>query len=214
MNAKVNFGKTDWNTKKGGNDFLSLNKDGQYELRIIGDAPFEYAIHWAEDENGNTKKVNCAGRGCVLCADGNKAQVKYLLEVLNQTEASPDNGKCQIVEFGTQVFNQIAALKNNKYWGDPRLYNILVDRLKARGPSDMYQVMAVGQKGELDASLAAKAVEFKERIESVMGKFASPSKNEEILEKLGKNKPKESASLEAGATESAAVAEDDGDWNF
>lgn len=187
MIERVTFGKTNWDRpmQSGGgitDDFLQLNKDGAYEIRVIGDAPFEFAIHWVDDDKGNSKRFKCAGRGCVLCKDGHKPQVRYLLEIMNRKDG--ENNKCQIVEFGPQVYNQIVALNNNKYWGDPKNYDILIDRSKARGPSDMYQVMAIGNKGPLPQELTSRAEEFKRRVESVIAKIAEPAKNEEILKKL------------------------------
>ena len=186
VSDKVTFGKTSWDTPRlsggSGDDFLQLNKDGQYELRVIGEAPFEFAIHWHDDVNGQMRKVKCAGRGCVLCKEEHRAQIRYLLEVMNRQEGN----RCQLVEFGPQVYNQIVALNNNKHWGDPSQYDIVIDRSKARGPSDMYQVMAVGSKGPLPPDQAASAAEFRGRIESLINKVAGPAKNEEILKKLGR----------------------------
>jgi len=185
MTGQVTFGKTSWSNPLptsggGGDDFLNLNKDGQYVLRVIGEAPFEYAAHWADDVNGQIRRLKCAGRDCVMCKEGVKAQVRYLLEVIDI-----DNSEAKIVEFGTQVYKQIHALYNNKHWGDPRGYNLMIDRNKARGPSGMYQVMPLG-KEELDAETKAAAIAFKDRVKEVMLKFAEPASNEENLKKLGR----------------------------
>ena len=59
MTDRVTFGKTSWDApapSMGGNDdFMQLNKDGQYVVRILGDSPLEYAVHWTEDVNGNKR---------------------------------------------------------------------------------------------------------------------------------------------------------------
>lgn len=216
MSDTVTFGKTSWDTPRpmgggGSDDFLQLNKDGQYELRIIGESPYEFAIHWTEDVNGQTRRVKCAGRGCVLCKEDHKPQIRYLLEVMNRQE---DN-KCQLVEFGPQVYNQIVALNNSKHWGDPSKYDILIDRSKARGPSDMYQVMAIGAKGELNPDEAAKAAEFRTRIESVISKVACAATNDEILQKLGRTSGSSSTSWSQTQTASPSTSSsDDSDTDF
>jgi hypothetical protein len=225
MTDTVTFGKTTWDTPRtsgGGNgdDFLQLNKDGQFEVRIIGDTgPSEFAVHWTEDVDGQTRRVKCAGPGCILCKEDHRPQIRYLLEVMNRGE---DN-KCQIVEFGPQVYNQIVSLNNNKHWGNPGTYDILIDRSKARGPSDMYQVMPIG-KSDLPADQLAKASEFKARIESVIEKIVSPAGNDEILKKLGRiAEDGTSADWSSGPTAAAAtpsagpgtdVVEDDDDFEF
>lgn len=212
--TRVTFGKTSWDSPApggtGGDDFLNLNKDKQYIVRIIGEAPFEYAAHWAEDESGQLRRIKCAGRDCVLCKEGVKSQVRYLLEVIDV-----DNDVPKIVEFGPQVYNQIRALYNNKHWGDPRGYNIVIDRDKSRGPAGMYQVMPLG-KEDLSADMKAAAVEFKDRIKEVIAKFAEPSTNEEILQKLGR--VKDEADTSWGDSDekpkAAEVVEDDEDFDF
>jgi len=221
MNNTVTFGKTSWDTPHvsggGRDDFLQLNKDGQYELRIIGTAPSEFAVHWTEDVNGQTRRVKCAGRDCLLCKENQRPQIRYLLEVMNRAE---DN-KCQLVEFGPQVYNQIVALNNSKHWGAPNTYDILIDRSKARGPSDMYQVMAIGAKGELPADEEAKATEFRLTIESVVEKVSQPSSNDEILKKLGRVSENGTVNSSWSEPKTQTVGpttvvndEDDEDFNF
>lgn len=222
MTGRVTFGKTSWDTPApttggGGDDFLHLNKDGQYILRVIGEAPFEYAAHWAEDVNGQKRRVKCAGRDCVLCKEGVRPQVRYLLEVINfKNNNDTSTGETKIVEFGAQVYNQIRSLYNNPHWGDPRGYNIMIDRDQKRGPSGMYQVMPLG-KEELNTELKAASVEFKDRIKEVLGKFAEPSTNEEILMKLGRVQNDENSSWSSDTEENApaeGVADDDEDFDF
>lgn len=219
--ATVTFGQTSWDSPSagGGNsgdDFLHLNKDGQYNLRIISESPYEYAVHWADDVNGNVRRVKCSGPGCILCKEGVKPQVRYLIEVI---DLDNDNVP-KIVEFGAQVFNQIKALYGSKHWGDPRGYDIEIDRKKSRGPSGMYQVMPLN-KEPLDADTKAAAVAFKDRIKEVIGKFAEHSTNDEILEKLGRVEASQSASDWASKAQEIPAAEessggdaDDEDFDF
>lgn len=185
MTERVTFGKTSWDSpppSTGGNDdFMQLNKDGQYVVRILSDSPLEYAVHWTEDVSGNKRRVKCASRDCILCQEGIKPQLRYLIEVLNK-----DTDEAKLIEFGPQVFNQIASLRNNKHWGDPRGYDIMIDRDKNRGPSGMYSVMPLG-KEPLSEEQKAVVISFMDRMKETVGKFATAATNEEILKKLGRD---------------------------
>lgn len=184
MTDKVTFGKTSWDSpapSMGGNDdFMQLNKDGQYVVRILSESPFEYAIHWTEDVNGQKRRVKCASRDCLLCQEGIKPQLRFLIEVLNK-----ETDEAKLIEFGPQVFNQIASLRSNRHWGDPRGYDIMIDRDKNRGPSGMYSVMPLG-KEPLTEEQKAVVIAFMDRVKDVVGKMAAASTNEEILKKLGR----------------------------
>lgn len=185
----TSFGQTSWDAAQSGgggrDDFLNINKDGQYSVRTLSD-PFTYSVHWVEDETKQIRKVNCAGRGCILCKEAAagvegsaKAQIRYLLEVLSR-----DDNKCHLIEFGPQVFNGIKVLVSSKHWGDPKGYDILIDRDKSRPPSSIYQVMPVG-KTEMSLEDKAAIKEFMERID--LSNFVQPSTNESILKKLGRD---------------------------
>ena len=205
------FGQTSWDSSPSSgsrDDFLNLNRDGQYTLRILSE-PFSYSVHWVENAGKEVRKVNCAGRGCLLCKEAAagvvgsaKAQVRYLLEVLNR-----DTGKCQMVEFGPQVFSGIKKLVSNKHWGDPKTYDIVIDRNKANSPN-VYAVMPVG-KTELTLEDRAAIKEFMERMD--LSVFTQPSTNEQILKKLGREEgaaSTEGASASAGAKPATASAFD------
>lgn len=209
--TRVTFGKTSWDSNhrganNGSDDFLSINKDGHYEIRVIAEAPSEFAVHWVDDENGNSRRVKCAGPDCVLCKEGHKPSLRYLLEVISRDEEAP-----KLVEFGPQVFNGIVALRDSKHWGDPRMYDILIDREKKRGPSDMYKVMAIGSKAPLSPEDEEMAKEFLERIEPVVVKVSAAATNEEILEKLGRTP---GSTPEKSPEPDLDVSSDDTDFDF
>lgn len=212
--SRVTFGKTSWDNPapgaSGNDDFLRLQKDGAYTVRIVGDAPFEYATHWTQDAEGNNRRVNCAGRGCVLCEEGMKASIRYLIEVVDV-----DSGKPKIVEFGPQVYNQIRALRANRHWGDPRGYSIVIDKNKSRGPSGMYMVTPLS-KEPLDDEIKAAVVEFKDRIKEVIAKVSEPSTNEEILQKLGRVEAADSNESwsDNGSEEASSSSEEEEDFDF
>ncbi len=209
------FGKLDsWETeaKEGGafdkNDFLNMKDDKVYAIRIGQDAPCIYAIHWAKDANGKAKRINCAMTDCPLCAEGNNAQQKYLIAAINR-----ERGRVQLVEFGRQVYNQIVKLRKDKDWGDPRSYDIKIDKDRARGMTDTYRVTPVPRgMGPLNAEEELMVKDFLARVS--VDKFAQPSKVEEINRKLGRSDSAEPTSpfVANGAPKSAVVADDDFDF--
>lgn len=161
-------------------DFLNMKDDGKYLLRIVQDGPCIFAIHWATDVQGRARRVNCALNDCPLCAEGNKAQPKYMIAAINR-----ERGRVQLVEFGKQVYNQIVNLRKDKDWGDPRQFDIKIDKDRSRGISNTYIVTAVPRNmGPINQEESLMAKDFLSRVNAE--KFAQPSKLEEILRKLGR----------------------------
>jgi hypothetical protein len=211
--AQQAFGKLDsWlpeGNSGGGNagydkdDFLNMRDDGKYLLRIVQDGPCIFSIHWAEDVQGKVRRVNCSMDNCPLCAEGNKAQSKYLIAAINR-----ERGRVQLVEFGKQVYNQIVALRKDKDWGDPKNYDIKIDKDRSRGISNTYAVAPVPRNiGPINQEEALMARDFLERVNAE--KFAQPYKVEEILRKLGRaegGSPSAKSTFKTAGAPAAAVA--------
>lgn len=194
-------------------DFLNMKDDGKFLLRIVQDAPCVFAIHWANDVQGRPRRVNCAMNDCLLCAEGNKAQPKYLIAAINR-----EKGRVQLVEFGKQVYNQIVNLRKDKDWGDPRNYDIKIDKDRSRGISNTYIVTAIPRNmGPINQEETLMAKDFLARV--VAEKFAQPAKAEEILRRLGRSSSQTAdagstfRSAAAPAAKVASVADDD-DFDF
>jgi hypothetical protein len=210
-----NFGQVAWGEEIS-NQYLSFKKDGDYNLRFLND-PYMYAVHWVVDAQGKTRKVNCAGKDCVLCKEvaagllpeSCKAKTTYVVEVLNK-----DLNKCQILEFTKSVYVGIGILKKKKAWGDPRHYDIVVTKDKsAADPKLIYTVSPGGAKEPLTPEELQKVEDFLKT--SNLAEIAEPSTNDVILRKLGRIEsevpPAQLASGASGAVAAVASAED---FNF
>lgn len=163
-------------------DFLNMKDDGVYVVRVITDGPpWQVAQHWANNVEGKVRKVNCVGRDCPLCLEGNEVQVKFLLGVLNR-----ENNRCQVMEFGKQVYSQIKKYNSDLDWGNPQSYDLKIDKSKARGPSATYLITGKPTGiGPITADEQAKVKEFLARIN--FDKLSAPSTVAEILRKLGRD---------------------------
>jgi hypothetical protein len=226
--AKVTFGQLDsWDaaSSSGGTDkedFLNMKDDGIYQLRTVTTgAPFEFAVHWAENVEGKARKINCAGRDCLLCKEGNNAQVKYMIAALNR-----EKGRVQVVEFGKQVYMALKKLAFDPDWGDPRGYDIKIDKDRSRGASATYMVTAKPTgMGPITAEEQVKVKEFLARVN--LDRLSAPALEDEILRKLGRkgaqpataqspwnSRSSVSAPKQASPAPTAAEASDDDDFNF
>lgn len=196
-------------------DFLNMKDDGKYLLRIVQDGPCIFAIHWANDAQGRPRRVNCSLTDCPLCAEANKAQPKYLIAAINR-----ERGRVQLVEFGKQVYNQIVNLRKDKDWGDPRNYDVKIDKDRSRGISSTYIVTAVPRNmGPINQEEALMVKDFLARVSAE--KFAQPAKVEEIMRKLGRSEGHSAdatASFKSGgsvaAVKAAATIAEDDDFDF
>lgn len=210
------FGRVSWGEKvrsgNGGNDFLRLSKDGSFEYRILGADAFAFATHWAKDNDGGTKTVRCAGKDCVLCKEGNKIKVRYSIEAYSLDEKRPG-----ILELTGQAYAGLQGIANNPKFGDPRKYNIMITRDKARAPSAMYVVNFIG-RDELDPDARKLCVEFMEK-KLDLNKLCGSQTNEEIMRRLGRMPASGSSSGFGGGPSDGETEEASGDgdatsWNF
>lgn len=185
MGTSATFGEKDWGEDSasagGASDFFNMKDDGQYGVRIVG-KPHEFAAHWVE-ANSVRKKVNCAGKDCILCKKGLKPSIRYLIPVIMRKGPGVANaGEVKVTEFGPQVYRAIRALVQTEDWGNPVHYDIMVDKSKKRGPQGTYFVTPTKRVPLRDEEKAA-VKEFMERIK--LTEFSAPLSNEEILDKLG-----------------------------
>jgi hypothetical protein len=184
---KVTFGQLEsWGSasSQGGtekDDFLNMKEDGIYQIRTVTEgAPYEFAVHWAQNTEGKARKINCAGRDCLLCKEGNEPQVKYMIAALNR-----DKNRVQVVEFGKQVYTALKKHAFDPDWGDPRNYDIKIDKDRGRGASATYILTAKPTgMGPLSQEESQKVKEFLTRVN--LDRLSAPSTEDEILRKLGR----------------------------
>lgn len=215
--ARKAFGQMDSWADAGGSgggefdkdDFLNTKDDGKYLLRVAQNAPCVFEMHWGQNSSGRATRVNCALEGCPLCLEGNKPQSKFVIAVINR-----ERGRVQLLEFGKQVYSQIANLRKDKDWGDPRHYDIKIDKDRSRGISNTYIVTGVPRNmGPMNKEEELMVKEFLARVNPE--KFAQPAAVEEVMRKLGRSSdatgPNLSAPSDVGGS-TGVVADDD--FNF
>lgn len=215
----VTFGEKSWEDEAAGggqSDFFNMKENKQYTVRIVG-KPHEFAAHWVDAPGLGKKKVNCAGKGCVLCAKGLKASVRYFIPVIVR-----DENRVAITEFGPQVYGHIRSLFKNKNWGNPMGYDICIDKNTARGAAGTYFVTPVA-KSDFTPEEKAMVKEFLDRVD--LKELSAPLDNNGILEKLGNDfagalglsavsaAPAATATA-APSTEFDDFSSDDGSYNF
>lgn len=166
----------------GGGDFLNMKDDGDYVLRFLTDIPYEYPVHWIDVGTSTQRrmvKVKCAGRGCMVCAKGEKFKAKntFLANVMNRKD-----GQCYAFEFGRQIFDQLKGYAMNQKWGDIRGYDVRINKKKGRKPN-VYMVQAEPPIGELTPAEVETAHEHCTK-RTDLNKMAASSTNEEIQQKL------------------------------
>ena len=110
-------------------DFLYLNQDGQYRIRVITNPPFRFFLHWAEGANNKRVRVNCQLKDCVLCKEGNTAKKQYMGVVIDRRDGSP-----KVMEFGPSIYKDLKTLNKAEVWGELKGYDIIIDLLQSRGP--------------------------------------------------------------------------------
>lgn len=178
--ATLTFGQLDsWESEGAGRaskeDYLNIKTDGTTVLRFLTEPPFKYFAHWV-DLGTRKMKLNCAGRDCVLCKQGNEAIKFYVSIVLNR-----ETGRCQVFEFKKQIFDGLHGFFNDKPdWGSLLEYDVKIDRKLSRKP-EVYKLIPK-PKAPLTKDEQTMIAEFKERVK--LDKHCAPMTNEAIEKKL------------------------------
>jgi hypothetical protein len=160
----------------GGNDFMQL-EEGSNPVRLIT-SPYQFYIHWTKDATGATRKVRCSIDGCPVCQQGiDRAQPRWFVGVLNRK----NSGKPAILEIGTQIFRGILGLSKKEKWGDPRKYDIDIER-QPKGSQPLY-IVSPEPKEALEDDEKTMIKEFLGRVDLV--KMCAAPTPDEVREKLG-----------------------------
>lgn len=175
MGTKV-VGKLDnWgDADLGGNDFMDLN-EGENPVRLIT-SPYQFYVHWCQDSSGANRKIQCALDGCPLCQEGEKASTRWYANVINRKTEKP-----AIIEIGPQIFKQILGLAKKEKWGDPRAYDINIER-QPKGSQPLY-VVSPEPKESLGDDVTAMVKEFNARID--LTKMSEAPTPDYVREKAG-----------------------------
>lgn len=203
MSTKV-VGKLDsWSDgDTGRSDYMRL-EEGSNKVRCLT-SPYQFYIHWSQDATGQNRKVRCALKDCPLCQQGEKAQARWYVGVLNRR-----TGKPAILEIGPQIFKQIVDLSKNAKWGDPRGYDVDVKR-NPKGTQPLYTIIPEPK----EALTSEEKTVVKSFIESTdFEKMVEVPSPESVRERLGmaSKRPTNNTVEDAPAD---TVGTDSDDFNF
>lgn len=134
--------------KENDSDFTKFESGKDTRVHLLGDEPEKRVNHFV-----NKKPQMCGGKGCELCAAGEKARVSFLMPVFNLTVK-----KEQTLEQGIMVFKQIKKIRE-VYSGDLSAVDLVISR-EGSGPTDTkYTVIAVPTQFRPDMIAKKDAVE-------------------------------------------------------
>lgn len=190
----------------GGNDFMAL-EEGSNQVRLIT-SPYQFYIHWTKDSTGANRKVRCALDGCPLCQNGERASARWYAGVLNRKSNRP-----AVLEIGPQIFKQILQLAKKDKWGDPRKYDIDVER-QPKGSQPLY-ITSPEPKEPLTDTEKSAVKEFLARVD--LAKMTEAPTVAEVREKIGMVATPESSvdnDFSEPASADLTVEQDDSDFDF
>jgi len=195
-------GKLDWEDGDtgGSGDFMNL-VEGSNVVRILSD-PYQFYVAWCIDATGQNRKVRSAMENCPLVERGEKIQPRWYVAVLDRKTGRP-----AILELSRQVFQQVLNLKKKEKWGDPRKYDLDIER-HPKGSQPLYTTSPEPREPLSDSEKAAVR-EFLGKID--IAKMVEPPSREEVLEKLGVT---EAATKVASESVSNDFGGSDDDFDF
>lgn len=205
MSTRVVGKLDDWgDADLGGNDFMNL-EEGDNPVRLVSQ-PYQFYIHWTKDATGANRKVRCALDGCPLCQAGERATARWYVNVLNRKTEH-----CAILEIGPQIFKQILGLSKKEKWGNPRKYDINIER-QPKGSQPLY-ISTPEPKEPITDDEKGMIKEFLARIDLV--KMTEAPTVAEVREKVGLPvEPTESAVDNSFEDTSVATSVDGDDDDF
>ena len=204
MGIKV-VGKIDWEDGDlgGNNDFMKL-EEGPNEVRLIS-KPYQLYVCWTNDSSGAQRKVRAALENCPLAERGEKIQAHWYTAIINRK-----TGKPAILEMGSQIFKQIVSLRKNTKWGDPRFYDINIER-NPKGSQPLYNVQPQPKEPLTDAEKAMVKT-FLDNVD--LEKMTTPPTRAEVLKQLGIEEKVISKAAESASTSTDSGSDDSDDFNF
>ena len=158
----------------GGNDFMNL-EEGENPVRLVSQ-PYQFYIHWTKDATGANRKVRCALQDCPLCQAGERATARWYVSVINRKSE-----RCSVLEIGPQIFKQILGLAKKEKWGNPRKYDVNIER-QPKGSQPLY-IVSPEPKEALSDDEKGMVKEFIARVDLV--KMTEAPTPDEIREKVG-----------------------------
>lgn len=191
----------------GNNDFMKL-EEGSNPVRIFT-KPYQFYTVWTTDATGKQRKFRSAVENCPLVQRGEKPSARWYVGVINRK-----NNKPSILEIGPQIYRQILGLRKKEKWGDPRGYDLDIER-QPKGNQPLY-ITSPEPKTALTDDEKTAIREFLTRVD--LKKMTEPPTPEEVRQQLGVSEaPKNEVSDDfddfSPSTDSASVDDDD-DFDF
>lgn len=179
MVTKVVGELDDWDQADlGSNDFIKL-EEGSNVVRIFT-KPYQFYTVWTEDATGKQRKIRSAVENCPLVQRGEKPSARWYIGALNRK-----NDKASILEVGPQIYKQILGLRKKSNWGDPRTYDIDIER-QPKGSQPLY-VVSPEPKTTLTEENKTEIKDFVGRVDLV--KMTEAPTPEQVREQLGISEP-------------------------
>ena len=205
MVTKVVGELDDWgDADLGGNDFMKL-EEGNNVVRIFT-KPYQFYTVWTADATGKQRKIRSAVENCPLVQRGDKPSARWYVGVLDRRNGA----RPSILEVGPQIFKQILGLRKKATWGDPRAYDIDIER-QPKGSQPLY-IVSPEPKVVLTNEEKAGIREFLSRVDLV--KMTESPTPEEVREQIGiSEEPDVQVDNDFDNFESGST-EDDDDFNF
>lgn len=179
MATKIIGELNDWGDADLGNkDFIKLD-EGSNVVRIFT-KPYQFYTAWTTDATGKQRKIRSAVENCPLVKRGEKISARWYVGVLNRK-----NKRTSILEVGPQIYKQILGLRKKTNWGDPRAYDMDIERQPA-GSQPLY-IVSPEPKEPLTADEKVSIREFLSRVD--LAKMTEAPTPAEVLEQLGVSEP-------------------------
>ena len=175
MVTKVVGELDDWgDADLGSNEFVKL-EEGSNVVRIFT-KPYQFYTVWTKDAAGKERKIRSAVENCPLVQRGEKPSARWYIGVLNRK-----NNKASILEVGPQIYKQVLGLRKKAAWGDPRTYDIDIER-QPKGSQPLY-VVSPEPKTVLTDEDKIEIKDFVGRVDLV--KMTEAPTPEQVREQLG-----------------------------
>ena len=180
--------------------FITL-EEGSNIVRIVS-SPYQSYSHWTTDATNQTRKVTCCMKDCPCCERGEQSKPRWFFAVLSRK-----TGTIGILEVGSQIFKQIRELSKKTKWGDPRGYDLDLQKMP-KGSQPLYVVCPEPREALTDQekTLVRTAMEKLD-----LQKLTEAPTPTAVCEKLG---IAQKACLASAEDEVPADNEDGFDFNF
>ncbi len=172
------MGKVDWKeiTEKGeevgGGGYVKLVV-GENIIRILSDV-YERFTHRVKTDQG-FKNISVEEKTKWNDKYPNRSYVAVVLD--------DKDGEIKILEKGISIFDQIASFASDTEYGDPKMYNIKINRVGTGMQDTKYTLVPSPKKEEITPEQKAKYDKFMETFD--LERYCRVLTKDEIKEKLG-----------------------------